>query len=198
MKTCCRCQGLFPATEFYRRSCTSDGLSYHCKVCERRDRKASYQRTPDGAKACALRWARANPERRRIITKRWSAANPLVAIASNATRRARRSAAGRLDKRTAYLVLASANGRCAYCGATERLTLDHIDALARGGTNHWSNLVAVCARCNQRKGVKPVEDWLLEREGLEGLARALLALKVTKKVMQRLNPALMGQPITEV
>lgn len=41
---------------------------------------------------------------------------------------------------------------CAACGATENLTLDHIEPLAAGGTNDLENLQVLCQPCNSRKG----------------------------------------------
>lgn len=44
------------------------------------------------------------------------------------------------------------DARCAYCGITERLTLDHIVAQSAGGSNTPSNLQACCHACNTSKG----------------------------------------------
>ncbi len=41
--------------------------------------------------------------------------------------------------------------RCARCGTTEQLTVDHRLPACRGGTNALENLQALCLRCNQRK-----------------------------------------------
>ena len=41
---------------------------------------------------------------------------------------------------------------CVYCGATERLTIDHVLPKSRGGPDSWENLVAACTPCNNRKG----------------------------------------------
>ena len=46
---------------------------------------------------------------------------------------------------------------CIYCGITHDindLTLDHVLPRSRGGKNTWTNLVAACKKCNQRKGNK--------------------------------------------
>jgi 5-methylcytosine-specific restriction endonuclease McrA len=49
--------------------------------------------------------------------------------------------------RQAYVI-----GRpCAYCGQPAE-HLDHIVPLSRGGTNHRSNLQALCSTCNLSKG----------------------------------------------
>ena len=52
--------------------------------------------------------------------------------------------------------------RCAYCGAENvPLEVDHIVPRSRGGSDRVSNLTLVCHTCNQRKGNRPVEEFLL-------------------------------------
>ena len=48
--------------------------------------------------------------------------------------------------------------RCVYCGAAERLTLDHVLPKSRGGPDAWENLVAACTPCNNRKGNRTPEE----------------------------------------
>lgn len=46
---------------------------------------------------------------------------------------------------------------CTYCGvpgAEAELEVDHIIAVANGGSHHISNLTTACRSCNQAKGVK--------------------------------------------
>jgi len=40
---------------------------------------------------------------------------------------------------------------CAYCGSSQKLTLDHIYPISRGGDHALSNLVPACVRCNSSK-----------------------------------------------
>lgn len=43
--------------------------------------------------------------------------------------------------------------RCAYCGETfERLTMDHVIALSKGGNHTLRNIVPACRSCNSSKG----------------------------------------------
>jgi 5-methylcytosine-specific restriction endonuclease McrA len=50
-------------------------------------------------------------------------------------------------------VIAAADGVCTYCRLTcAHLQVDHVVALASGGSNERSNLVAACGRCNRVKG----------------------------------------------
>ncbi len=48
-------------------------------------------------------------------------------------------------------VLARDHRICGYCGRTAT-TIDHILPRSRGGGNGWTNTVAACGSCNQRKG----------------------------------------------
>ncbi len=52
------------------------------------------------------------------------------------------------------------NHHCAYCGSmSKRLTLDHVLAESKGGTDSRINLVPACAKCNGSKGSKNLADW---------------------------------------
>lgn len=45
--------------------------------------------------------------------------------------------------------------RCQYCGeshAPDKLTLDHVIPISRGGKDSWNNVVTACKRCNHQKG----------------------------------------------
>jgi 5-methylcytosine-specific restriction endonuclease McrA len=48
--------------------------------------------------------------------------------------------------------------RCVYCGATAKLTLDHVLPRSRGGDSIWENVVTSCAPCNLRKGNRTPEE----------------------------------------
>jgi 5-methylcytosine-specific restriction endonuclease McrA len=49
--------------------------------------------------------------------------------------------------------------RCAYCGTpSQRLTMDHVVPLIRGGRHEASNIVAACRRCNAVKGPKLLSE----------------------------------------
>jgi len=51
--------------------------------------------------------------------------------------------------------------RCAYCGAKDvPMEVDHIVPRSRGGSDRISNLTLACHTCNQRKGNRPIEEFL--------------------------------------
>ena len=62
-------------------------------------------------------------------------------------------------RRLRLIVIAQSGGICAIGGEPftpgERIHVDHIKPVAFGGTDHPSNLRAVCAKHNMQRGVKP-------------------------------------------
>lgn len=48
---------------------------------------------------------------------------------------------------------------CRYCGDREKLCVDHVVPLSRGGTNHQVNLVACCMPCNSSKSDRLLSEW---------------------------------------
>jgi 5-methylcytosine-specific restriction endonuclease McrA len=48
---------------------------------------------------------------------------------------------------------------CVNCGTTDLLTIDHIIARARGGSNDLDNLQVLCRSCNSSKGTRTMQEW---------------------------------------
>jgi 5-methylcytosine-specific restriction endonuclease McrA len=57
------------------------------------------------------------------------------------------------DYQRKRVALLSNGARCVYCGKPAT-TVDHVRALALGGTNEMSNLAPCCARCNYSRGAR--------------------------------------------
>jgi 5-methylcytosine-specific restriction endonuclease McrA len=49
---------------------------------------------------------------------------------------------------------------CAYCGAADDLTLDHLIPRLRDGSDAADNLVCACRSCNSSKGARDLMDWM--------------------------------------
>lgn len=90
-KICTKCFAEKPSSEFYKHSQKKDGLNPRCKVCQRADAKASYEKNPEPAKERAKKWSLDNPDRAKARSqeyytktsydakrraKAWAAANP--------------------------------------------------------------------------------------------------------------------------
>lgn len=44
--------------------------------------------------------------------------------------------------------------KCAHCGTSEELSVDHVVPLCRGGSSRIDNLQLLCKKCNVQKGDK--------------------------------------------
>jgi 5-methylcytosine-specific restriction endonuclease McrA len=81
-------------------------------------------------------------------------------------------------------VLARDEYRCQYCGhrgPARELTLDHVVPRSRGGKHCWTNVVAACYRCNDRKGR------LTPREANMHLLREPVAPKRSPEIKRKLE-----------
>lgn len=102
-----------------------------------------------------------NPELYRAKTRDWLAANPEKKRALSHQRRAREfGAEGFHTVEDIRKIHSLQKGRCAVCKAkvAKKFHVDHIQPLAKGGSNWPANLQILCGPCNLSKGVKdPIE-----------------------------------------
>lgn len=114
-------------------------------------------------------WKLRNPEKVREINRRWAA---------NRSDEAKKKANARIRAERPKPVLKDPEAReewihvlwndpCCYCGSREKTSIDHILAVADGGSDDWENLTAACLPCNQAKKRKPLLDFLLWRQNRE-------------------------------
>lgn len=55
------------------------------------------------------------------------------------------------DKKLRQAVLEADSYECVYCGATDRLAIDHIIPYSSGGETAFDNLLTCCHSCNSRR-----------------------------------------------
>ncbi len=107
----------------------------------------------------AKRYAR-DPEKFKRIVREWQRANPVKFKVMIQNRRAREEGArGRCSAQQLEARLEFYGYRCAYC-AREFEQVDHVIALASGGTAWPANLRPACQKCNAKKRDKPWRKWL--------------------------------------
>ena len=92
-----------------------------------------------GKRECRACWNARQPKYR----------NPIKRAVHHQNRRARM--VGKVSADEWRAVLERFEFRCAYCGAAGKLTMDHVQPLAKGGRHEPSNLVPACPTCNSRK-----------------------------------------------
>lgn len=108
-------------------------------------------------------WRAANKDRMQELVSNWIRKNPekirVLRVAGAHRRRARlRNVAEHYSIAEIEALKARAGRKCAYCGSRKSLTIDHIKAIARGGTNAIRNIQFACLSCNMSKGAKdPIE-----------------------------------------
>lgn len=56
-------------------------------------------------------------------------------------------------------ILKRFNYQCAYCGAREKIGLEHVTPVSRGGHDGESNIVPGCMSCNSSKGNRTPLEW---------------------------------------
>ncbi len=83
-----------------------------------------------------------------LRSENWSLTKPAV-IRLVVYTKIPRDTVRRLTKRA---IFARDGWKCQYCGAGGHLTVDHVVPRSKGGKHEWTNIVASCIQCNQRKG----------------------------------------------
>lgn len=57
----------------------------------------------------------------------------------------------------------SNGARCVYCGSADNLSVDHVFAKAKGGSDSSDNLVCCCKTCNSSKRDEDLMEWYISK-----------------------------------
>lgn len=129
------------------------------------------ERNPVLAKEILDRYDAKNPNRKRDYMRKRRATDPEAVRATYNRWRARnreqeierchrrRVAIESADPATVAMVAQLLTEPCAYCGATENITIDHVVPLSRGGKHEADNLAPACYPCNCSKNSKLLSEW---------------------------------------
>ncbi len=116
---------------------------------------------PDKDREASLRWKKQNPDRIREMRASWYARNPDARKLYEGARRARKKGGGTTLTKAEWLSkISEFQGRCAYCGVDEKLTVDHVVPLSRGGAHTRTNIAPACLSCNTSKHTKLLSEWI--------------------------------------
>lgn len=125
--------------------------------------KAYRERNPEKTRLKSLRWHRANPDKVAAKSKRYAQSHRELKRDVDARRRSRMAQGVGVTTAEWREVKRAAVGLCAYCGHPRRLTLDHLDPIARGGRHEPDNITAACKSCNSAKNDSTLVVWLARR-----------------------------------
>lgn len=158
MKHCNKCLITKSNSDFYKDGSKKDGLATVCKVCKNAANKSWQEANKESVSAVKEKYRINNRHKTRAAVSRWQKNNPEKVSDSNHKRRIRllNSKSYKLSKSDMKRLYGSS---CAYCGASEDITLDHVIPLKRGGTHGIGNIVAACRTCNSSKGAKLLVEW---------------------------------------
>jgi 5-methylcytosine-specific restriction endonuclease McrA len=177
-RPCTKCKQIKFFTAFGKNKTKPLGIDNECLPCRRvsraeyrlrnaesiaKQQAANYQRNRKKRIAYATARVYANMERHKQYNAISKKRNHLSVAADTRRRNARRKANGIFAISKKELKRLSQRP-CFYCGATERLTVDHVVAIARGGTDSIGNLVSACKTCNSQKRDLTIMEWRKKRE----------------------------------
>jgi len=113
---------------------------------------------PEYNRRQSRKWYHNNKEKVLEKQKRWRAKNKdHVNMLNHLRREKERTAKGFKNKIENFRNRMQEIGECIFCGTKEKLTIEHLIPLSKGGTNEIHNLFPSCKRCNSSKHTS---DWL--------------------------------------
>ena len=120
--------------------------------------KKSYLKNKEKILEYSRQWREKNREKWREYSKKSRDKNPDLALSSNRKRRAAKHGAdGRHSKNDIANLFKRQRGLCAYCkiklkeSGPDKMHIDHIQPLSRGGSDWPHNLQLLCRKCNLTK-----------------------------------------------
>jgi 5-methylcytosine-specific restriction endonuclease McrA len=167
MKKCSKCEEIKPATEKYfgKRSTkyVQSGLTGECKACTSKRAKEYVLKNADKVQWQKFMYKEANRDAIRRSGREYAKAHR---SASNASGRVRRENikrnGGDYTARDVLDQLDKQHGECYWCHQhLYEYHVDHVIPIVHGGSNGPENIVLACPFCNQSKGSKTVEEWLV-------------------------------------
>jgi hypothetical protein len=136
-------------------------------------RRRYRQRYPDRVRQTERNYRKANFEKVKENARAWRAMNRDKVCEISRRRQSIKRAARRRALLPASRVIIDSrfdiwSNLCAFCGSDanhsrnhgyDRLAVEHVLALTKGGLDEASNIVPACFSCNSSKHARPVETW---------------------------------------
>jgi hypothetical protein len=163
MKACPSCHVVKPLDAFYTRPDAPDGHMGRCKTCMQQQQKAFRAAHPEYMRQRDARFRHAYAAQIPARRARWRPAHPGKSQEYEATRRARKRRAGKIEPIDRDYVYKRDKGRCNICGRKVRkkdISIDHIVPLSQGGAHCLTNVTLVHLQCNTRKRTRALPQQL--------------------------------------
>lgn len=178
-KTCTRCKQSLSTSLFSFRKAAKDKLTSWCRPCMaenakiirktnafeiRAKAKVSYAQNREKLLQATRSWRANNKEKINEYQKQWRLENADKLKSYSFTQGSLRRSRSKGDNKF-FISSKELDGLkrqpCAYCGAKDKIEIDHIVPLARGGEHRIGNLITSCQSCNRQKHKKTIMEWRL-------------------------------------
>lgn len=164
-RVCTLCKEWKPRSEFTPIKKSPERIRSHCKPCaleRRRLHKRGILPSTKRGLRIELRDPDGHRERKRRNALAWRLRNPekvnVRGIASVHRARARKAGVSGSFTIEEWEALCELYGnKCLRCGSSERITVDHVVSLRKGGSNDISNLQPLCWKCNNWKRSRTID-----------------------------------------
>ena len=141
MKVCIKCKEEKDESMFHKHKMGKSGVRTVCKPCR------NY---------LSREFKKEHRDATREYNKRWKQEHPEMCRAQKHKRRV-------MSTNSPFPKEFKLGSYCWVCLSTEKLTVDHIIPVSRGGTNSIENLITLCGSCNSSKGSMLYSEWFEKR-----------------------------------
>jgi 5-methylcytosine-specific restriction endonuclease McrA len=120
--------------------------------------RRQYAENIEHRRAVKNAWREANVEKIKSIQRKYALNNPEKTAEKQQIRKVKMRSNGvyKVSKKELIKLYSSP---CIACGTTERVTIDHIIPIARGGIHGIGNLQSMCLKCNASKNNRTMSEW---------------------------------------
>jgi 5-methylcytosine-specific restriction endonuclease McrA len=152
-KTCSGCKISQKINNFYKINGTKRFRSW-CKACY----KDYNLKNKERKKAYDFKYRQVNKERIAKVTRNYHVLHREGARDAAHRRRSIQMNNGKFKiyKKELFKIY---NSPCFYCGSLDKITIDHIIPISRGGSHSIGNIVPACSFCNGSKNSKFIVEW---------------------------------------
>lgn len=168
-KTCRVCKTVYIAEDdayFNKKYKGKYGLTTICKECFKKQSKEYYLNNTEGIKKRVTQYYLDNIDKKKAYSSKWHSVYDRTEKGKdvkNAAWERRRALEHNLanDYTTEQWEQCKSdfNSTCAYCGKTEKLTIEHFVPVSKLGELTGNNVLPVCSHCNSSKGNRKFELW---------------------------------------
>lgn len=174
MKSCGKCKQELSIDNFAKNKARYDGLQGYCRKCDKEKGSQYAKNNRSSALQRTQKWQKNNRDkhleglRTNRIKHKEAGTLKKYPVNKEAHRLRMIERRARTRKNGVFMLLPKEekrliSGPCFYCGSPDRITIDHIIPIDKGGRHSVGNLVSACKSCNSSKGAKFLVVWRLRK-----------------------------------